>query len=137
MMRGMPIAADYPFLNILWSMLIFVGFIMWIWLAIMVFMDIFRRRDMGGFAKAIWIIFIIFIPLFGVLVYLIAYHNGIADRNEKGQEAAQAAFDQQVKEAAGKGGPAGEIDTAQKLLDAGTITQSEFDGIKAKALAGG
>ena len=102
----MPIAADYPFLNILWSMLIFVGFIMWIWIAIMCFMDIFRRRDMGGFAKAIWIIFIIFIPLLGVLVYLIAYHNGIADRNIKGQEAAQAAFDQQVKEAAGKGGPA-------------------------------
>jgi len=136
-MRGMPIAADYPFLNILWSMLIFVGFIMWIWLAIMVFMDIFRRRDIGGFAKAIWIIFIIFIPLLGVLVYLIAYHQGIADRNEKGQEAAQAAFDQQVKEAAGKGGPAGEIETAQKLLDAGTITQSEFDHIKSKALAGG
>ena len=136
MMRGMPIAADYPFLNILWSMLIFVGFIMWIWLAIMVFMDIFRRRDIGGFAKAIWIIFIIFIPLLGVLVYLIAYHQGIADRNEKGQEAAQAAFDQQVKEAAGKGGPAGEIETAQKLLDAGTISQSEFDHIKSKALAG-
>ena len=137
MMRGMPIAADYPFLNILWSMLIFVGFIMWIWLAIMVFMDIFRRRDIGGFAKAIWIIFIIFLPLLGVLVYLIAYHNGIADRNEQGQAAAQAAFDQQVKEAAGKGGPAGEIETAQKLLDAGTITQSEFDHIKSKALAGG
>ena len=136
-MRGMPIAADYPFLNILWSMLIFVGFIMWIWLAIMVFMDIFRRRDIGGFAKAIWIIFLIFIPLLGVLVYLIAYHQGIADRNEKGQEAAQAAFDQQVKEAAGKGGPAGEIETAQKLLDAGTITQSEFDHIKSKALAAG
>ena len=63
MMRSMPIAADYPFLNILWSMLIFVGFIMWIWIAIMCFMDIFRRRDIGGFAKAIWIIFIIFIPL--------------------------------------------------------------------------
>jgi len=137
MMRGMPIAADYPFLNILWSMLIFVGFIMWIWLAIMVFMDIFRRRDIGGFAKAIWIIFIIFIPLLGVLVYLIAYHNGIADRNVKGMEAQQAAFDQQVREAAGKGGPASEIATAQSLLDAGTISQSEFDSIKAKALAGG
>ena len=136
-MRGKPIAADYPFLNILWSMLIFVGFIMWIWLAIMIFMDIFRRHDMGGFAKAIWIIFLIFIPLLGVLVYLIAYHQGIADRNAKGAEAAQAAFDQQVKEAAGKGGPAGEIETAQKLLDAGTISQSEFDHIKSKALAGG
>ena len=133
----MPIAADYPFLNILWSMLIFVGFIMWIWLAIMVFMDIFRRHDIGGFAKAIWIIFIIFIPLLGVLVYLIAYHNGIADRNVKGMQAQQAAFDQQVREAAGKGGPASEIDTAQKLLDAGTISQAEFDSIKSKALAGG
>ncbi len=136
MIAHMPIAADYPFLNILWSMLIFMGFIMWIWIAIMCFMDIFRRRDMGGFVKAIWIIFIIFIPLLGVLVYLIAYHNGIAERNEKGQEAAQAAFDQQVREAAGKSGPASEIDTAQKLLDAGTITQAEFDAMKAKALAG-
>ena len=99
-------------------------------------MDIFRRRDMGGFAKAIWIIFIIFIPLLGVLVYLIAYHNGIAERNVKGRRPPQAAFDQQVKEAAGKGGPAGEIETAQKLLDAGTISQSEFDHIKSKALAG-
>ena len=135
MIAHMPIAADYPFLNILWSMLIFMGFIMWIWIAIMCFMDIFRRRDMGGFAKAIWIIFIIFIPLVGVLFYLIAYHNGIAERNEKGQEAAQAAFDQQVREAAGKAGPASEIDTAQKLLAAGSISQEEFDRIKAQALA--
>ena len=130
------IAADYPFLNILWDMLIFTGLIMWIWIAIACFADIFRRRDIGGFAKAIWIIFIIFIPLFGVLVYLIAYHQGIAERNVKGAQAAQAAFYQQVKEAAGKGGPAGEIETAQKLLDAGTISQSEFDHIKSKALAG-
>ena len=136
MIAAMPIAADYPFLNILWSMLIFMGFIMWIWIAIMCFMDIFRRHDIGGFAKAIWIVFIIFIPLLGVLFYLIAYHNGIAERNQKGQEAAQAMFDQQVREAAGKSGPATEIDTAQKLLDAGSISQEEFDRIKAQALAG-
>lgn len=135
MIAAMPIAADYPFLNILWSMLVFMGFIMWIWIAIMCFMDIFRRHDIGGFAKAIWIVFIIFIPLLGVLFYLIAYHNGIAERNAKGQEAAQAAFDQQVREAAGKAGPASEIETAQKLLDAGTITQEDFDKLKAKALA--
>ena len=135
MIAALPIAADYPFLNILWSMLVFMGFIMWIWIAIMCFMDIFRRQDIGGFAKAIWIVFIIFIPLLGVLFYLIAYHNGIAERNQKGQEAAQAAFDQQVREAAGKSGPASEIETAQKLLDAGTITQDDFDKLKAKALA--
>jgi hypothetical protein len=130
----MPIAADYPFIDILWSMLIFMGFIMWIWIAIMCFADIFRRSDTGGFAKALWIIFIIFLPLLGVLMYLIANHNGIAERNVRGAEAAQAAFDQQVREAAGKGGPAGEIETAQKLLAAGTITQAEFDAIKTRAL---
>ena len=132
----LPLAADYPFMDILWSMLIFMAFVMWIWLAITCFMDIFRRRDMGGFLKAIWIILIIVIPWFGVLIYLIAYHGGIAERNAKGQEAAQAAFDQQVREAAGKSGPASEIETAQKLLDAGTITQAEFDTMRARALGG-
>jgi hypothetical protein len=130
----MPIAADYPFLDILWSMLIFMGFIMWIWIAIMCFADIFRRQDAGGAKKALWIVFIIFLPLLGVLMYLITNHNGIAERNVRGAEAAQAAFDQQVREAAGKGGPAGEIETAQKLLAAGTITQAEFDAIKTRAL---
>lgn len=132
----MPIAADYPFMDVLWSMLIFMGFIMWIWLAIMVFMDIFRRRDMGGFAKALWIIFVIFLPLLGVLIYLIAYHNSIAERNAKDVAASQAAFEQQVREAAGRAGPAGEIESAQKLLAAGAISQEEFDRLKAKALAG-
>jgi len=136
MITPMPIAADYPFMDVLWSMLIFMGFIMWIWLAIMVFMDIFRRRDMGGFVKALWIIFVIFLPLLGVLIYLIAYHNSIAERNAKDVAASQAAFEQQVREAAGKAGPAGEIESAQKLLAAGTITQAEFDAIKARALSG-
>jgi type VI protein secretion system component VasK len=130
-----PLAADYPFLNILWSTLVFVVFIMWIWIAIAIFGDIFRRKDMGGFTKALWILVIIFVPLFGALIYLIAYHTGMAERNQKGAEAAQAAFDQQVKEAAGTGGPASEIATAQKLLDAGTISQADFDAIKAKAVA--
>lgn len=131
----MPIATDYPFLSILWSMLVFVGFIMWIWLAIMCFMDIFRRHDVGGFVKALWILFIIFIPLFGVLLYLIVYHKSIAERSAKEQKAYEAAFDQRVKDAAGTGGPASEIATAQSLLDAGTISQAEFDKIKADALA--
>jgi Phospholipase_D-nuclease N-terminal len=134
-MSFIPIAADYPFLNILWSMLVFVGFIMWIWLAISVFVDIFRRHDMGGFLKALWIIAIIFIPLFGVLIYLIAYHKGIAERSAKESEAANAAFDERVREAAGASGAAGEIAKAQELLNSGAITQAEFDSIKAKALA--
>ena len=83
---------------------------------------------------ALAVVALVQVPLLGALVYLIAYHDGIAERNQKGQEAAQAAFDQQVREAAGKSGPASEIETAQKLLDAGTITQEDFDKIKAKAL---
>jgi Phospholipase_D-nuclease N-terminal len=130
----MPIAADYPFLGILWSMLVFVGFVMWIWLAVACFGDIFRRHDIGGFSKAIWIILIIILPLLGVLIYLIAYHGGIAERNAQTATAAQAAFDQQVREAAGKGGPASEIATAQQLRDAGTISQAEFEAIKARAV---
>lgn len=135
-MSFLPIATDYPFLNILWSMLVFVGFIMWIWLAISVFVDIFRRHDMGGFLKALWIIAIIFIPLFGVLIYLIAYHKGIAERSVKEAQAAQSAFDDRVREAAGSGGgAASEIAKAQELLNSGAITQAEFDSIKSKALA--
>jgi hypothetical protein len=131
----MLIAADYPFLNILWSTLVFMGFLMWIWIAIMIFGDIFRRRDIGGVKKALWIVFVIVLPLLGSLLYLIAYNDGIAERNMKGAEAAQAQFDQHVREAAGAGGPAGEIATAEKLLAAGTITQDEFQTLKAKALA--
>jgi hypothetical protein len=135
-MTQIPLAADYPFLNILWSMLVFVGFVFWIWLAITVFMDVFRRKDMGGFTKALWIIFVIFLPLLGVLIYLIAYHNPLPDRNVKQVEAAQAAFDQQVREAAGKSGPATEIATAKTLLDAGAITEAEYEDLKRKAMAG-
>ena len=127
-------ASDYPFMNILWSMLIFMGFIMWFWLAVMCFSDIFRRHDAGGFVKTLWIIAIIFLPLVGVLIYLLVDHKGIAERNQKAAEAQQAVFDQQVREAAGTAGPAGEIEAAQKLLDAGAISQSEFDALKAKAL---
>jgi Phospholipase_D-nuclease N-terminal/Short C-terminal domain len=130
----MPIATDYPFLNILWSMLVFVGFIMWIWLAIMVFMDIFRRHDMNGFVKALWIILVIVIPLFGVLLYLLIYSRGIAERNAKDVAASQQAFDERVREAAG--GPASEIEKAKSLLDSGAISQEEYDKIKASAISG-
>ena len=128
------IASSYPFLNVLWDILIIFAWVLFIWMAIYAFIDIFRRRDISGWAKAAWIVFIVIIPWIGVLVYLIAYHDGIAERNEKQVKASQATFDQAVREAAGKAGPASEIETAKKLLDSGTITQAEFDDIKAKAL---
>ncbi len=126
--------SSYPFLNVLWDILIVFAWILFIWIAIIVFTDVFRRRDISGWAKAAWVVAIVILPWIGVLAYLIVNHDGMAERNEKQAQAAQAQFDQYVREAADKGGPASEIDTAKKLLDSGAITQAEFDAIKAKAL---
>jgi predicted PurR-regulated permease PerM len=129
-------ASSYPFLNVLWDILIVFAWFLFIWIAITVFIDIFRRRDLSGWAKAAWVVLVVVLPWIGVLIYLIVNHDGMAERSEKQSQAAQAQFDDYVREAAGKGGPASEIDTAKKLYDAGTITQAEFDAIKAKALSG-
>jgi hypothetical protein len=128
-------ASTYPFLNVLWDILIIFAWFMYIWIAIVCFTDIFRRRDTSGWGKAAWIFLIVIIPWIGVLIYLIANHDGMAERNDKQSRAMQAQFDQAVREAAGKTGPATEIDTAKKLLDSGAISQAEFDAIKAKALS--
>jgi Phospholipase_D-nuclease N-terminal/Short C-terminal domain len=127
-------ATSYPFLNVLWDILIIFAWILFIWVAIVVFGDLFRRRDISGWAKAAWVVFIVVIPWIGVLAYLIFNHDGMAERGEKQSRAAQASFDEYVRQAAGQSGPASEIDTAKKLLDAGTISQAEFDAIKARAL---
>ena len=129
----MLIAADYPFIDVLWTIIVFFAWLAWIWIAITCFIDIFRRHDIGGGHKALWIVFIIVIPFVGVLVYLIAQHDGIRERSVKQAQDQQAAFDSYVKQTAG--GSASEIAKAKELLDAGTITQQEFDSIKAKALA--
>ena len=129
----MPIAADYPFLDVLWTMILFFAWIAWIWIAITCFIDIFRRHDIGGGHKALWVVFIIVIPFLGVLVYLIAQHDGIRERSVKQAQDQQASFDKYVKETAG--GSAAEIAKAKELLDAGTINQDEFDAIKSKALS--
>ena len=129
------LASDYPFLDILWTMFIFFLFIIWIWILITVFADVFRRKDIGGGMKAIWIIFVILLPYLGVLVYLIANHDGMADRNVSAIQAQQEQMDAYVKSVAGSGGAAAEIEKAKSLLDSGAITQAEFDSIKSKALA--
>ena len=132
----MPISASsYPFLNVFWDILIVFAWILFIWVAIVVFTDLFRRRDTSGWAKAGWVILIVLLPWVGVLVYLIANHDGMAERSQRHAQAAQAQFDDYVRQAASKGGAAGEIETAKKLLDDGTITQAEFDSIKSKALS--
>jgi len=126
------IAADYPFLDVLWTMIVFFAWIAWIWIAITCFIDIFRRHDIGGWHKALWVVFIIVVPFLGVLVYLIAQHDGMRERSIKQAQDQQAAFDQYVRDAAG--GSAGEIAKAKELLDSGAIDQTEFDRLKQKAL---
>ena len=128
-------AAEYPFLNIFWTMILFFTWVIWIWMMIAILSDVFRRRDMSGWVKAAWIVFLIVLPFLGVLIYLIANHNGMADRNAERSQAARAEFDDYVKTVATEGGVAAEIEKAKGLLDSGVINQSEFEAIKAKALA--
>ena len=131
----MVIATDYPFLDILWTMIIFFSWVVWIWMMIVVLTDVFRRHDIGGWSKALWVIFMILLPFLGVLVYLIAQHDGLAQRNQKAAEAQKEAADDYIRSVAG--GAAGEIEKAKQLLDSGAITQADFEQLKAKALAAG
>lgn len=128
---------DYPFLNILWTMIVFFAWVAWLWIAITIFADVFRRKDIGGGKKTLWVIFVIIVPFLGVLVYLLTNHDGMAERNIKQMQANQQAFDDYVRETAGGGGAATEIAKAKELLDAGTINQAEFDAIKARATGSG
>lgn len=131
----MLVAADYPFLEILGTMLVFFSWVVWIWLAITVFADLFRRHDIGGWHKAAWVVLVIVLPFVGVLAYLIAQHDAMRERSLQQMEAQKQAFDQYVRETAG--GSAAEIARAKDLLDQGAITGAEFEAIKARALAPG
>jgi hypothetical protein len=131
----MVVAADYPFLNILWTMIIFFAWVVWIWMMIVILTDVFRRRDIGGWAKAAWIVFLIVLPFVGVLVYLIAQHDGLAERRNKDLREQQAVVDDHIRAVAGADGPATEIANAKQLLDTGAISQTEFDQLKSRALA--
>ena len=132
----MVFAADYPFLNIFGSMIIFFTWVIWIWMMVAILSDVFRRRDISGWGKAAWTVFLIVLPFVGALVYLIGNHDGMAERNLEQAKASRAEFDDYVKTVADNGGgPAGQIEKAKGLLDSGAISQIEFDTLKAKALA--
>ena len=130
----MPVAADYPFLDVMWSMLVFFMWVIWIWMLIVILSDVFRRRDIGGGTKVLWTIFVIIAPFLGVFIYLLANHDSMAERAAEQARAQQGQMDDYVRSVAG-GGAASEIEKAQGLLTSGAITQAEFDAIKAKALA--
>lgn len=131
----MLVAADYPFLDLLWTMIIFFVWIIWFFILFRVIGDIFRRRDLSGGGKVLWMIFVILLPFLGTFVYLISQGHKMADRDVQSAQAAQGQFDDYVKSVAGSGGAAAEIERAKGLLDSGTITQQEFDAIKAKAVS--
>src|SRR5262245_46755431 len=141
----MPVAADYPFADVMWTMLVFFLWVIWFWLLITVFADVFRRHDLSGWGKAGWLIFVILLPFLGVFIYLITQSRSMAERNVRDAQAAQSRFDEHIKSVAGAGGGGGaggagggaaaEIEKAKQLLDSGAITQEEFDAIKRKALA--
>jgi hypothetical protein len=129
------LAADYPFLDLMWSFFVFFLWVMWFWLLITVFADIFRRDDISGWGKTGWLIFTIALPFLGVFVYLITQNDGMTKRNVDRAKAERARFDDYVRETAGSNGAAGEIERAKQLLDSGAITATEFEQLKQKALA--
>ena len=129
------LAYDYPLLDVFWTMLEFFLFFIWIWLLIIVFGDIFRSRDMGGFAKALWTIFVIVIPLLGVLVYLIARGGSMHERAVERAQQQDQAFQSYVQQAAGTTNAADEVAKLAELKASGAITEEEFQAAKAKALA--
>jgi Short C-terminal domain len=129
------IAADYPFLDVFWTMLIFVMWVIWIWIVVLVFMDLFRRSDVSGWGKAGWSLFVILLPYLGVFVYLITQGRGMGERREAEVRSSKAEFEGYVREVATDGGPAGQIAEAKKLLDSGAIDAEEYEQLKAKALA--
>jgi Short C-terminal domain/Phospholipase_D-nuclease N-terminal len=129
------LAADYPFLDVMWTMLAFFLWILWFWLLFAVWTDVFRRDDISGGGKAGWLIFTFFLPFLGAFVYLISQGQGMTTRNVERARAERAQLDEYVRDTAGGGGTAAEIEKAKALLDSGALTQDEFDAIKRKALA--
>jgi hypothetical protein len=128
--------AAYTFGQAMWTMFVFFVWILWFWLLFTVFADLFRRHDISGWGKAGWTVFVIILPFLGVFVYLIAEGKAMGERSMKQAQAAQAQTDAYVKSVAGSATASDQIAKGKELLDSGTITQAEFDQLKAKALAG-
>jgi hypothetical protein len=120
---------------ILWTIWIF-AFIAYLWAVIAIISDLFRDHKLNGWLKAVWIIFLVFVPFLTALVYLIARGNGMAERAQSDAAKAQAATDAYIRQTVGtSASPADEIAKAKGLLDSGTITQQEYELLKAKALS--
>jgi ABC-type multidrug transport system fused ATPase/permease subunit len=129
------LAYTYPLLDLFGTMLGLFVFIIWFWLLVVIFGDIFRSHDMGGGAKALWVIFVIVFPFLGILIYLIARGGKMHERAAQQAQQSQQAFDTYVKEAAGTTSSADQLAKLADLKEKGVITDAEFDAQKAKLLA--
>lgn len=129
-------AYDYPVMGVFWSMLWFFLFFIWIMILFRVFADLFRNHEMGGFAKFLWVLFVIILPFLGVFVYLIVHGRQMGERDVAQAQAQQQQFQDYVRQTAGTGGGAAEeLTKLNDLKNSGVITQAEFDAQKAKLLA--
>ena len=128
-------AYTYPLADLFGTMLGIFVFLIWFWLLIIIFGDIFRSRDMGGGAKALWVLFVIIFPFLGILVYLIARGGKMHERAEQAAQQQQQAFDSYVKETAGGGNSVDQLAKLADLKQQGVLTDEEFEAQKAKLLA--
>ena len=132
----MMVLADYPFLDVMWTMLVFFLWVAWFWILFGVWGDIFRRRDLSGGGKTGWFIFTLVLPFLGVFIYVISQNDGMNQRNLERAQAQRQQMDDYVRATAGSGGgAAADIEKAKQLLDSGAINQAEFEALKQKALA--
>jgi hypothetical protein len=131
----MILASDWHVGQVFFSMLWFFLFFIWIWLLITVFIDIFRSHDMGGFAKALWVLFVIVLPYLGVFVYLIARGHKMAEHAQQAAAAQDAAARTYIREAASTSSPADELAKLADLKAQGVISDDEYQSLKAKVLA--
>ena len=132
------LVADFTFFDFFWSMLVFFLWIMWFWLLFTIWTDIFRRHDISGGMKAVWLVFTIVLPFLGAFIYLITQDDGMRERGFARARRDRQQFDEYVRDTAGSataGGAAAEIARGKELLEQGVITQQEFDALKARALA--
>ena len=128
-------ADDYPLLDLMWTFVVFFGFLVFFWLLISVFGDLFRRHDVSGWAKAGWIVFVLVLPLIGSLTYLITQGRALADRDVQQAHRARQQTDDYIRSVAAPGyRGVDEIARAKALLDDGAISQEEFEQLKRRAL---
>ncbi len=135
-------SSNYPVLDLFWTIIEFFLWVIWIWILIMIFIDIFRSHDLSGWAKALWFLFVLFIPLIGVLVYLIVRGGSMHERQvrqaQRDADAFYASGRHAAAPSAGDGGGGSTADQLAKLADLrdrGVLTPEEFEKEKAKVLA--